>query len=124
MKIRVEVRHPVRTEHPLSMRRRPVVQDRLRAVLVLPGGERVALPPKPLPFESDHDIGRFVRDSAAKIRSKGIDEPVVERLATQLWMQAETFRIAPEVLVLKREREAKLAERARWAITLRDGDAD
>lgn len=116
MKIRVEVRRPVLTEHPASKRVRPEVHDRLRGVLVLPAGGRVTLPPKELPLLNDDAIGRFVRDSALKIRDHVADDATVEMLSAQLWALAEPYRISAEALVEKEARERAVLQRTRNAL--------
>lgn len=112
MKIRTEVRHPVRTECPVSRRRRPELQDRLRGVLVL-DGKRITLPPKAIPFENETDIAHFIRDSAEKLRKHIADEQVVEKLASQLWMHAQPFRLSAQALAEKDKREQDVLARVR-----------
>lgn len=115
MKIRVEVRHPVRTECPVSKRRRPELHDRLRGVLVL-NGRRISLPPKRIPFDNEADIGRFVWDSAEKIRRYVADEQLVEKLAADLDVQAQQFRLSAQALAEKEKREQDLLARVRKAL--------
>lgn len=113
MKVRVELRRPVVTGTPLSGRRRPVVQDRLRGVLVLPGGHRVALPPKTVPFTSHGEIGEFVRDAANRIREHVSNTELVDLLAAQLWSQAEGYLMTPEARAVKAAREQALLQHVR-----------
>ncbi|MBL8918135.1 MAG: hypothetical protein JNJ54_04670 [Myxococcaceae bacterium] len=118
MKIRVEVRHPMRTECPSSNRRRPEVHDRLRGVLVV-NGKRVSLPPRAIPFETEADVRGFVQNSAEKIRRYVADDALVEKLAAQLTALADLHRLSPEDLAQRRKREEELLQRARAALVLR-----
>ncbi len=116
MKVRVEVRRPHLVEHPAPGRSRRAVSERLRGVLVLANGTRIALPPSSLPFSDDEAIDAFVRRSAEKIRTVMSDEGVVENLCASLLQLARPFRLPPDALEEARAQQRETLDSVRRAL--------